>query len=234
MADVDKLIARMRKLKHFANLDAAEIRTIIDAGEIKHYPFDVTLFLEGHACAGLYVLLSGQVHLYKTGPNGRETLLAVVNPVIMFNEVAVLDVGENPVTAITVQAGEMWKISCDAFQAVLQRYPQLALGLLPVLAARNRLLIEQYEDLSFLSVRARTAKLLLMLSEFGRKVIDRRENTIAQMAAMISTSPEPLSRSLSYFRDHGLVTCSRVEISVDEPENLAQKAHLNPGMFKAL
>ena len=230
--DVDDLIERMRRLKHFENLRAEDIRAIIDAGNIRYFPSDETLFLEGDACTGLYVLLSGQVHLYKTGPKGQETLMAVVDPVIMFNEVAVLDQGENPVTAVTYQKSEIWKISCDSFQRLLQKYPQIALGLLPVLAARNRILIEQYEDLSFLSVQARTAKLLLTLSEFGRVGINRSENTIAQMAAKISTSPEPLSRSISHFRDSGLITSSRTKILVDKPKALAQRAHLNPNIFR--
>jgi CRP/FNR family cyclic AMP-dependent transcriptional regulator len=230
--DVEGLIERMRKLKHFTGLSVEEIKAIIDAGHISRYQAGGTLFLEGHPCAGLFVLLSGQVHLYKTGPKGQVTLIAVVNPVIMFNEVAVLDLGENTVTAITVQECDLWKITCKAFDAVIRQFPQVALGLLPVLAARNRTLIEQYEDLSFLSVEARTAKLLLTLSEFGRKDIDRCKNTIAEMAARISTSPEPLSRSISHFRDNGLITSSRTRIWVDEPETLAQKAHLNPNIFR--
>ena len=54
-------------------------------------------------CAGMFVLLAGQVHLRKLGPQGQESILAVIEPVIMFNEVAVLDGGPNLTTAVAAQ-----------------------------------------------------------------------------------------------------------------------------------
>ena len=94
------LIARMQRLPHFQNLTPDDLQAIVDSGQIKDYPAGQTLFFEDAPCAGLYVLLSGQVHVYKTGPEGQENLMMVIKPVIMLNEVAVLDGGPNPATAI--------------------------------------------------------------------------------------------------------------------------------------
>jgi CRP-like cAMP-binding protein len=49
------------------------------------------LFEESQPGAGLFVLLSGRVHLGKTGPSGQHVILTTIEPVIMFNEVAGLD-----------------------------------------------------------------------------------------------------------------------------------------------
>jgi CRP/FNR family transcriptional regulator len=179
----------------------------------------------------MFVLLTGQVHLCKLGPQGQESILAVIEPVIMFNEVAVLDGGPNPATAIAIQDCITWNVSCTAFRDLMRRYPQVGLGLLPVLAARNRFLISQYEDLSFRSVLARTAKLLLDLSQYGRQTIQRREHTIYEMAARIATVPEAVSRSLKTFKKDGCIVSTRASITVRQPEALARAAQIGPQLF---
>ena len=228
MVNISDLIDRMSRLEHFKHLSESEIKTIIDIGQIRHFKADTHIFHQGEPCSGLYVLLSGQVHLYKIGPQGQENIIAVIEPVIMFNEVAVLDGGHNPVTAVTFKDSTIWRASRERFNLVLERHPKIALGLLPILAARNRWLISQYEDLSFLSVRARIAKLLLELSDFGRKRINRREYSISELAARVATVPEAVSRTLSVLRDEGLINSTRTEIVILQSEELAGIAHLGP------
>ena len=97
--------------------------------------------------------------------------------------------------------------------------------------ARNRWMISQYEDLSFLNVRARMAKLLLELSDFGSVSIDRREYSINDMAARVATVPEAVSRTLRYFREKDWVTSSRMEIIVIHPDELAGVAQLEFRLF---
>jgi CRP-like cAMP-binding protein len=220
------LVDRMIRLQHFSSLTRSDLEQVVKAGTISVYPADTVVMREEDPCSGLFVLLNGQIYLYKTGPEGQENILAVVKPVIMFNEVAVLDGGPNPVTAVTAQESELWHISCAGFKALIQRYPAFALGLLPVLAARNRFMIAQYEDLSFRSVRGRLAKLLLDLSENGGLTIDRRQHTISDLAARIATVPEAISRSLGEFRGKGFIISDRWRIEVKEPEALAELAQI--------
>jgi CRP-like cAMP-binding protein len=94
------------------------------------------------------------------------------------------------------------------------------------LARRSRFLITQYEDLSFRSVIARTAKLLLALSDRGATVIDRHDNPNIELAARVATVPEPFSRALSLLRTNALIRCTRSEITVCDPDGLAEIAYL--------
>jgi CRP-like cAMP-binding protein len=104
----------------------------------------------------------------------------------------------------------------------------VGLSLLRVLARRNRQMITQYEDLSFRSVIARTAKLLLDLSDYGRHPIDRRTCSINEMASRIATVPEAISRSLNLIKQRGVIRVSRTEIEVLSVEELANLAQLGP------
>jgi CRP-like cAMP-binding protein len=154
----------------------------------------------------------------------------VIKPVIMFNEVAALDCGPNPTTALACKDSIIWRTDCKTFHYGMERFPRIALGLLPVLAARTRWLISQYENLSFFSVRVRTAKLLLEISKHGQEPIVRQEYSINVMAARVATVPEAISRSLGYFRDRGMITTTRYKIIVCNLEELTMEAQMEPAI----
>jgi CRP/FNR family transcriptional regulator, cyclic AMP receptor protein len=222
MPDLPDLITQLQRVEHFKRLPAADVRAIVTAGRVRQFAAGETIFAEGEPCAGMFVLLEGRVHLRKLGPQGQESILAVVEPVIMFNEVSVLDGGPNLATAVAVQACRVWQIGGENFQALLGRYPMVGLGLLRVLAARNRFLVSQYEDLSFRTVQARAAKLLLDLSAGGSQPIDRRKYPNHELAARIATVPEAFSRALHVFRRNGCIVCTRTAITVCCIEDLAE------------
>ena len=220
------LVARLGRVRHFQGLSADALRAIVDAGQVVRFPAGATIFAEDEPCAGMFVLLSGRVNLCKLGPNGHEQIISVIEPVIMFNEVAVLDGGPNPVMALAVDDCLTWNISYTAFHSIIRQYPAVGLGLLPVLAARNRSLIARYEDMSYLSILARTAKMLLLWSDNGRRPIDRKEHSLDEMAAHIGTVREPVSRAIRTLRESGIITCTRAQIVVSQPEALARQAHV--------
>ncbi len=229
---VTALVQRMRGVPHFKNAAEDDLRVIASAGTIRVFPAGSTIFNEQEPCAGMFVLLSGRVHLYKMGPRGQQSIITTINPVIMFNEVSVLDGGPNLTTAQAIEECLTWHISHANFQTLVQTYPQVGLGLVYILAARTRLLLAKYEDLSFRSVLARTAKLLLDLSNYGQQPINRRANSNSEMAAAISTVPEALSRSLQVFKRNGDIVCTRTQIVVRNPAPLAHLAQVDPTLFK--
>ncbi len=208
------LVPQLRRVEYFRHLSESDLRAIITTGRVRDFAAGEAIIVEGQPCAGMAVLLSGRVHLRKLGPQGQESILTVIEPVIMFNEVAVLDGGPNLTTAVAVENCVVWQVGCDSFQELLARYPMIGLGLLRVLARRNRFLVGQYEDLSFRTVQARTAKLLLDLSENGQRPIDRRQYPNHELAARIATVPEAFSRALKYLKHNGCITCTRTVIAV--------------------
>jgi CRP-like cAMP-binding protein len=221
------LIERMKKVEYFKNLSTTDILVIIRSGEFLRFNPDTTIFYEEAACYGLCVLLRGEINLYKLGTEGQENIIGVIEPVIMFNEVPAIDRQPNAVTAITTKQSLIWRVDCERFHEGLHKFPRLGLGLLPILARRNRKLIEKYADLSFRPVKERLAILLLELSSQGKKEIDRSEHTIQELAAHIASDPVVVSRILGDFRDSGLIKSDRKRIVVLEPAGLAKVALLD-------
>ena len=226
--DTQNLIQQLRQVVHFRHLPTSDLEHIISGGHVRRVTTDETLFAEGGDSAGLFVLLSGRIHLFKLSPEGQQSILAEIEPVIMFNEVPALDAGPNAVTARSVEASVIWHCKSDAFKAMLMEYPTMALGLLRVLARRNRFLVEQFEDLSFRSVLARSAKLLLELSDYGDQRIDRLQHPNTELAARVSTVPEAFSRALRTFKDNHYIEATRIELSILQPDALADLAQISP------
>jgi len=226
MENLPNLIESLNTVRHFRNLSLAELTTIVTSGQIRRFQTNAIIFTENDPCAGMFVLMKGCVHLCKLGPHGQVNIMAVIEPVIMFNEVAVLDGGPNPLTAIAVENSLVWQVSHESFQTLIERIPQVGLSLLRVLARRNREIISHYEDLSFRSVVARTAKLLLDLSDNGHRTIYRRDCSIEEMASRVATVPEAISRSLNAIKSSGTIRVSRTEIAILSSEKLAILAHI--------
>jgi CRP/FNR family transcriptional regulator len=220
----------LKRVWHFRHLSPSDLRTIISSGKIKRFKPDNFIFQTGEPSAGMFVLLSGKVYLCKTGAMGQEQIIATIVPVIMFNELTVIDGGPNPYTAIAAKNCITWNIDCEAFQDLVRSYPdpEIGLGLLRVLASRTRLLIDRCDDLSSLPVMARTAKLLLELSSFGKKPILRREYPIRDLAAHIASVPEVISRSLKQLKEDGLIDYDRKEIALLDIDQLKALAQITP------
>ncbi|MFM8319703.1 MAG: Crp/Fnr family transcriptional regulator, partial [Chloroflexota bacterium] len=227
MSELNRLIQGMRSVAHFRVLPETDLRAIAASGGQQRFNAGDMIFLEEEPCAGMYVLLAGEVHLLKLGPQGQQNIISVVRPVIMFNEVAVLDGGPNPLTAMAVQDSLAWRISYDAFQGLLTQYPLLGISLLRILAQRNRLLVAHYHDLSFLPVTGRVAKLLLELSQGGKVTIQRHDLPVSQMAARISTVSEAVSRAMKDLRERQAIEISRSTITVLDPQALAELAQIH-------
>jgi len=73
---------------------------------------------------------------------------------------------------------------------------------------------------------ANTSKLLLDLSDNGRRTINRGECSIEEIASRVATVPEAISRSLNAIKGSGTIRQSRSEIAIVPPGKLAELAHI--------
>jgi len=225
--DTLHLAKRLQQIEHFSYIPLKEVERIILAGDIKTYHKDKEIFSEEAPSSGMYVLLNGQVQLCKISLQGQISILAILNPVTMFNEVSALDNGPNPITAIANQESIIWHITSEKLQDLILQYPRIGLGLLRVLANRNRKLVSLFKDLSFRPLLARTAKLLLEISDQGKNKIIRKENPNYHLAARLSTGPEAFSRCLKAFRQQNMIQTDTHKIEILDPIGLRRIAMLD-------
>jgi CRP-like cAMP-binding protein len=218
----DGAIEVVRSVPYFAHLDETASRAVAQGAISRQYGVGEILFLEGDPCAGLYIVEKGRVKLYKVSPQGREQVVKWLGPGEFFNEVAVLDGGPNPVSAMAVLESTLRVIGRDTMLDLLTRHPAIAVGVIENLAARARHLLSLVEDLSLRSVSSRVAKLLVSEAAAGDRA--RRELTQQQMAAQLGTVREMVSRALHSFEGEGLIRFDRHRIVILDREGLERKA----------
>lgn len=224
MIDIPYMVSRMSKLSYFANMTPENQQEIVHAGTIIQYSANETVFDEGIPCSGMYVLISGEVFLKKNGPEGQCHTIQVLTPVSMFNEVSVLDKGDNPVSALASKNSTVWRINQGKFLNIISKNSSLAMGLLSMMAKRNRSILSQYEDISFLTVHGRLAKLLVELSNQDGNTILRVNHSTQELAERIGTVPEVLCRAMKSLKDRGLIDSNRIEIKVINKDILSKIA----------
>lgn len=228
MIDLQSLIARLGSVSFFKHLPESALKDIVFAGQIRNFSANSTIFREGEPSAGMHVLLRGQVNLCKVGLQGIEYIVYIIKPVIMFNEITVIDNQANPVTANTTVDSTTWQVSYDQYKMLMNRYPEVGIGLLQILARRNRLLLTRYEDLMSRPVLARTAKLLYSLSQSGQQPINRYDHPNQRIAALAGTVPEAISRSIRTLKEKGVIECTRSQIKIVSLDELITFAMVEP------
>jgi CRP/FNR family transcriptional regulator len=195
---------------YFRGLDAADRRWLAAHSTVRRYAARESVIREGEPCAGLYALRDGQARIFTTSRAGRQQVLAVLQPGDTFNEVPVFDGGPNPASVETLQPSTIVAVPRDAALALISRSPQAALTLLAAFAARLRGFTALVEALAFDDVNRRLARLLARLARAeGRAesdgVVVARTLTVQDIAAMVGSVREVVTRSLTQLEGQGLL-----------------------------
>src|SRR4029078_11798588 len=96
------------------------------------------LFHEGDPGDKLYIVTDGKVKLGRTSSDGRENLLAILRPGLMFGELPLFDPGPRSATVTAVTETTFLSLSHDDLLRWLEGRPGVSLGLLTPLAGRLR------------------------------------------------------------------------------------------------
>jgi CRP/FNR family transcriptional regulator len=168
------------------------------------------VFNEGEPCAGLYVVESGSVRIFKSSASGREHVLSIDGPGSSIAEIPVFDGGNYPASAAAVDDATLLFVSKQDFNALCLAHPEVALKVLRVVGGRLRRLVGIIEELSFTTVRHRLAAYLFRLARrSGKRTAEGIEITLPvtneELAAQIGTVRELVSRNLSRLQAEGIL-----------------------------
>lgn len=184
------------------------------------------IFVEGDPCAGLYLIESGTVKIARYSKEGREHVLLHVHRGDTFNDVAAMDGGPNPATAIARTEVVAWWISRADLREVASRHSALAWAMIESMARRARHLVGIVQDLSMRSVRGRLARLLLDQAARGEGEAVADMLTQEEMAARLGTVREVVGRALRSLAATGVIEFDRHRIVILDPDRLADEAQV--------
>jgi CRP/FNR family transcriptional regulator len=216
----------------FAGLPDNHIHQLLDIAREKEFPRNEIIFSEGDPANGFYVNADGLVKIYKLSSEGKEQILHIFGPGEPFGEVPVFSGKTFPAYAEFITPGKALFFPRQAFVNLVSANPSLALNMLAVLSMRLRHFTVQIENLSLKEVPGRLAVYLLMLSvEQASPKSVKLNITKSQLASLIGTIPETLSRMLNRMAAQNLIQVEgrRIHLTdVDGLEVLAETGRL-PG-----
>jgi CRP/FNR family transcriptional regulator len=208
----------------FDGLPAAQIEALAEIAVIKNYEKGENIFFEGDLGIGFYVVGQGKVKISKISFAGKEHILHIFGGGEPFGEVPVFNGRPFPATAEALMKTRTLFFPRDKFVALVEGNPSLALSMLAVLSLRLRKFATQIENLSLKEVPARLASYLVYLSEEQGDVdIVELDISKGQLASLLGTIPETLSRIFAKMSDEGLIEVNGKKISLLDREGLREK-----------
>jgi CRP/FNR family transcriptional regulator len=225
----------------FATTSAPEgfdLRDFEDAGlrvvERRFAPKD-TIFTPGDPDDQLYFLLSGTVRLYKIYGDYKEATTALLKDGGVFGKLNLVEGRWQDVFAEAVTEARVAGIQKASLERVIKSDPAFALKLFSSLSERLRQSDEVIESLLHREVSCRLATLLMNLGErFGENngvgvLIDVRL-THQDLANMIASTREAVSKVMSEFQRDGVVESRNRRIAIVNREALAEYASTLSGL----
>lgn len=208
----------------FAGLKTEQLLLIADISVEKKYGKGQTIFFEGDEGSGFYMVGTGRIKIYKMSPAGKEHILHIFGPYEPFGEVPVFHGQPFPANAEALVQTSVLFFPRDKFIQLVEKSPAIALGMLAVLSMRLRRFAAQIEDLSLKEVPARLAGYLLYLSQ-EQKNPDLVELDISkgQLASLLGTIPETLSRIFAKMSESGLIEVNGRKITLVDKAGLYER-----------
>lgn len=211
----------LKQCEIFSALDNSSLRALAEISSPRQQAPGETLFYQDAEASGFFVLVSGTLHVYRTGTDGRHQILHIFNkPGDICGEVPVFEGSTYPAAADAVTDVNVLYLTRSDFLSLARKQPDILLGILAELSRRLRRFVGLIDDLSLKDVYTRLAKYLLLNS--GGQSQFTLPSTKASLASQLGTIPETISRLLRRMQKEGTIRVNGRQIKILDRAPLEQ------------
>jgi CRP/FNR family transcriptional regulator len=212
----------------FAALPEEDLRALASLAVLLRYGGKKTVFREGDAVDGFYVVASGKVKIFKLSEEGKEQVLHVIEPGGSFAEAALFEEGRYPAHAETLSETEILFFRKQPFLELLEKRPALSLRMLASLSRWLHRMTDLVEDLSLRNVETRL--LLFLWREMSDRGLAVKDGATLELpfgknvlAARLGAAPETFSRALKKLQEEGRISVRGKRIKIMSADWLSSK-----------
>lgn len=206
-----KEISAASRVSIFSKLAARDVEELSKLITTKEYAPDTAVFFQGDPSDALYMVFSGSVKVAETSTEGHEKILDILGPGEIFGELAMLDGQPRSATVTTCEPTELGSISHNHFRQFAAAHPDVIWKVVSALCERIRKTSAAMVELSSRDVPYRLLAALGQLAEkHGQVAADgsclvNLKFGVDDLAAMVGSSREVVSRLLRRYENDGLV-----------------------------
>lgn len=226
----DRRFEALKRVDMFSVLAEAEMRRVSESLLERHYTSGSAIVHADDPAGGyFFIVAEGEVAVVLQTPDGKETVLATLQPGDFFGEMSLLDESPRAATARAVRPTRLMLLRRDDFRRHLREYPQMSFALLVEMNRRLRQSNRKVMGLSYRSMHARVAGAILGLMEEkgvrqredgGMQVLIRNRPTQQFLAEMAGTTRESVSRTLAAWGRKGLLRKKGRDLFILEEEQI--------------
>jgi CRP-like cAMP-binding protein len=220
-------LATLERSAWFRGTPEALRTQLVQLGRVERLQTGERLFRRGDPDDGLYCVLDGLMRISAASFAGKEALLAVIEPVNWFGEIALFDGRERTHDAYAERESVLFHLPRAELAGLLERAPQYwhCFGLL--LTQKLRLAFDAIEEAALLPAAQRIARrLLLMAGGYGEPGVLRLVLKVPQedLAMMLALSRQTINQILKQFEAQGALQLRYAEIEIVDVKILAALA----------
>jgi len=196
-----------------------ELTKLSEDREIQRFRKKDFIYEEGQYAKRLYFIASGKVKTFKTNDVGKEYIIKIHKTGEFLGYQALIKEDKYHESASALEESELSLIPKEDFFALLYNNRDFSARFIKMLADNMEDQEEQLLSLAYNSIRKRVAESLLVLQErFAKDGISILRD---DLASMVGTAKESVIRTLTDFKNEGLIKIEGGSISITDSEKLA-------------
>ncbi len=212
----------LSSLELFEPLDHGDLVKLASTAHAVALRRNDVLFNDGDDADELYVVRSGRIAIFKTSADGKESVIALMEPGDLFGDMPLFDRMHRSAGARATEASKLLGVPYPPIRELLAERPELLWRVVEMLSRRLRNIDEALADSMFLDVTGRTAKQLLELS--GDSDVFSLPVTQEELAGLVGASRERVNKSIAAFVRLGWIEQSDRRYKITDREQLARRA----------
>jgi len=224
----DCVTCPVREEHLFCNLSLPAVQKLNEIKSTAIYPKSAVLFIEGQRPRGVFVLCTGKAKLSTSSSEGKTIITKISDPGDVLGLNATISNHPYEVTAEMIEPGQANFISREALLEFLKQNGEVALRVAEQLSRNYYVAYEEIRTLGLATSPAeKFAKLLLSWEADGNHGSNSIRLTLTheEIAEMIGTTRETVSRLFSEFKRKQLVQIKGSTLTIRNRDGLEKLVH---------
>jgi CRP/FNR family transcriptional regulator len=221
------ITGQLKDIVLFQGVSPEKIKTLAAQATTKKFKPGEMIIGEADPIRSFYVVLSGQVKLYRSSAEGKEQTLQLLGPGDPFGLCTAFATDSFPASAMAIEESTVLFIPGMVMEALARQEPAILFNIIQILSQRLKDSMTLIESLALKELPGRLAS-FLMHSVSGNRSDQKNaiELTISQreLSKILGATPEALSRALRKMTNDGIISTSGRSMTILDRQALTQLA----------
>ena len=221
------VLKQMQKLALFQGVPAEKLKALAERALYRTCKAGEMLIGETDPAHAFYVVITGQVKLYKISAEGKEQTLNLLGSGEPFGMCTAFAVESFPANAMALEESGILLIPGPVMESIAMKEPRLLLNIIRILSDRLKESMTLIESLALKEIPQRIASFLIhALKVENGQGVSQLELTVTQreLAKILGATPEALSRALRKMSNAGVLAVNGRSIRILDREALGEMA----------